>query len=720
MARGVRGGRDGQRDGRRGRDRELARRHDPRDVRPAARSSTTGIRIVGEVERAGPARPRRAARPAIDWIERVYSHAQALAQADEFLRGPRLAGPDDLQHGRRRADDRRAARAAARRRSRRRGWPRLYGLEILADEHPDRRRQPDPVRGPGPRRTPLPELRRPTARPARRRRSSSPSATCPGSLHRCLGAFATAASTSRASSRGPARTAPLGVRLLGRPRRRRRRAGLRRRASTSSGRRPRWSGSSARIRARRERLKSADQCVSGRDVRDPRLAPGRLTSRRGCARSAGDPMHLPTFRHGWSRRRRTCARWSAALVGTERRPALARRPIDGSAAPGTIGRSPTATTAAVRPDAPGRRPRPTGRHGQVRRSDDQARAARPDGSAGATAAEGVTAAALPPARRMPITGNPPARQPVRRARSRAAAGDGRSSRPIRASRSGPDHVDPGRQHDASGSSTRTGQRWSTTVDLVDFFSCPPRLRAFVFDPRVIYDSLHGAGSRPRSSCDCHPGGGQTRHRLHRRRRLATADPTGDWLVRSLPFTRRPAGLSRPRHVDRQGRLRAPTRSSSSPADVLGCDGGAYSAPTMLVSTGRSSLGTVGRSTSYTIALFRRRCILPVGRRSRRRPRRRRCTSSIQSNGRRRHDEPSICVSPATAATNTVDAVGDQSTSPQPMASRLLGRSAASAAARAPRSVTTASTPARPSRSGRTTSSPSCRLGCTPAGDRRDA
>ena len=45
-----------------------------------------GVRIVGEV--SVPVRLALVALPgqSVDWIERVYSHAQALAQADEFLR----------------------------------------------------------------------------------------------------------------------------------------------------------------------------------------------------------------------------------------------------------------------------------------------------------------------------------------------------------------------------------------------------------------------------------------------------------------------------------------------------------------------------------------------------------------------------------------------------------------------------------------------------------
>ena len=47
----------------------------------------------------------------LDDIERVYSHIQALGQAEAFLRSRPWQLADDLQHGRRRQGDRRPARA---------------------------------------------------------------------------------------------------------------------------------------------------------------------------------------------------------------------------------------------------------------------------------------------------------------------------------------------------------------------------------------------------------------------------------------------------------------------------------------------------------------------------------------------------------------------------------------------------------------------------------
>ena len=91
-----------------------------------------GIRIVGET--SVPVRLALVALPgqSIDWIDRVYSHAQALAQADEFLRARdwevmttyNTAGAARMIAEQR---ERRAAAIAS---------PRvaaLYGLEILAE-----------------------------------------------------------------------------------------------------------------------------------------------------------------------------------------------------------------------------------------------------------------------------------------------------------------------------------------------------------------------------------------------------------------------------------------------------------------------------------------------------------------------------------------------------------------------------------------------------------
>jgi prephenate dehydratase len=146
-----------------------------------------GIRIVGEV--SVPVRLALLALPgqAIEWIDRVYSHAQALAQADEFLRSRdwqvmttyNTAGAARMIAER---HDRRAAAIAS---------PRvaaLYGLEILAAD----------IQSGGENRTRFAVLARDGApAPAMQVASSARRTTLvfavrnvPGSLHRCLGAFA--------------------------------------------------------------------------------------------------------------------------------------------------------------------------------------------------------------------------------------------------------------------------------------------------------------------------------------------------------------------------------------------------------------------------------------------------------------------------------------------------------------------------------------------------
>ena len=162
-----------------------------------------GIRIVGEV--SVPVRLALVALPgqSLDWIERVYSHAQALAQADEFLRTRdwqvmttyNTAGAARMIAEKR---ERHAAAVAS---------PRvadLYGLEILAAniQSGDDNRTRFAVLGregsagtslpaePGPRKTTLVFAVR----------------NVPGSLNRCLGAFASrGVNLSRLESR-PART----------------------------------------------------------------------------------------------------------------------------------------------------------------------------------------------------------------------------------------------------------------------------------------------------------------------------------------------------------------------------------------------------------------------------------------------------------------------------------------------------------------------------------
>jgi len=156
-----------------------------------------GIRIVGEV--AVPVRLALLALPgqSLDWIDRVYSHAQALVQADAFLRSREwqvmttynTAGAARMIAERR---ERRAAAVAS---------PRvaaLYGLEILADDiqagEENRTRfavlaleaaaGASSAAG-----TPAAE---PPSAPETAFRTTLVFAVrnVPGSLHRCLGAFA--------------------------------------------------------------------------------------------------------------------------------------------------------------------------------------------------------------------------------------------------------------------------------------------------------------------------------------------------------------------------------------------------------------------------------------------------------------------------------------------------------------------------------------------------
>ena len=69
---------------------------------------------------------------------------------------------------------------------------------------------------------------------------------------------------------------------------------------------------------------------------------------------------------------------------------------------------------------------------------------------------------------------------------------------------GPDHVMQA-VNTTFRISSRTGAT-AATVDLVDFFgiSSIPGYEAEVFDPRVIYDSLHGRWIAIETSFDCYP------------------------------------------------------------------------------------------------------------------------------------------------------------------------------------------------------------------------
>jgi prephenate dehydratase len=181
-----------------------------------------GVRIVGEV--SVPVRLALLALPGerLDRIERVYSHAQGLAQADEFLRGRdwQVMTAYNTAGAARMVAERREPRAAAV------ASPRvaaIYGLAILADgiQTGDDNRTRFAVlgreAGPGA----AEAADRPGAGavppPARGRRASTARSlkttlvfavrNVPGSLNRCLSAFADrGVNLSRLESR-PARTA---------------------------------------------------------------------------------------------------------------------------------------------------------------------------------------------------------------------------------------------------------------------------------------------------------------------------------------------------------------------------------------------------------------------------------------------------------------------------------------------------------------------------------
>ena len=163
-----------------------------------------GVRIVGEV--SVPVRLALVALTgqSVDQIERVYSHAQALAQADAFLRSRDwqvMTTYNTAGAARMIADGRERAAAAI-------ASPRvagLYGLEVLADN----------VQSGDGNRTRFAVLALEGSTAAARSADPGQRKTTlvfavrnvPGSLHRCLGAFATrGVNLSRLESR-PARTA---------------------------------------------------------------------------------------------------------------------------------------------------------------------------------------------------------------------------------------------------------------------------------------------------------------------------------------------------------------------------------------------------------------------------------------------------------------------------------------------------------------------------------
>jgi prephenate dehydratase len=164
----------------------------------------SGVRIVGEV--SVPVRLALLAMPgqSINWIGRVYSHAQALAQADEFLRSRdwqvmttyNTAGAARMiaEKHERGAAAIASPRVAA-----------LYGLEVLAAD----------VQSGAENRTRFAILRREGEAQPQAATTDEPLKTTlvfavrnvPGSLNRCLGCFATRGlNLSRLESR-PTRTA---------------------------------------------------------------------------------------------------------------------------------------------------------------------------------------------------------------------------------------------------------------------------------------------------------------------------------------------------------------------------------------------------------------------------------------------------------------------------------------------------------------------------------
>jgi prephenate dehydratase len=146
-----------------------------------------GIRIVGEV--AVPVRLALLALPgqSLDWIDRVYSHAQALVQADAFLssREWQVMTTYNTAGAARMIAERRERRAAAV------ASPRvaeLYGLEILANDI--QAGEENRTRFAVLARTDDEIVPRPAAATRYRTTLLFAVRNVPGSLHRCLGAFA--------------------------------------------------------------------------------------------------------------------------------------------------------------------------------------------------------------------------------------------------------------------------------------------------------------------------------------------------------------------------------------------------------------------------------------------------------------------------------------------------------------------------------------------------
>jgi prephenate dehydratase len=150
------------------------------------------VRIVGEV--AVPVRLALLALPgqSLDWIDRVYSHAQALVQADAFLRSRewQVMTTYNTAGAARMISERRERRAAAV------ASPRvaaLYGLEILADDIQagEENRTRFAVLALGKNGGATIGATSPAAPDAGYRTTLVFAVrNVPGSLHRCLGAFA--------------------------------------------------------------------------------------------------------------------------------------------------------------------------------------------------------------------------------------------------------------------------------------------------------------------------------------------------------------------------------------------------------------------------------------------------------------------------------------------------------------------------------------------------
>ena len=234
-------------------------------------SSTTRRSSARSSSRSG---CRLAALPGqgLDDIERVYSHIQALGQAEAFLRtrpwqllttyNTAGAGKSIVERGERGAAAVLSPRAAA-----------LFGLEILADDIRDVAGQPDAVPHPcAARRGDLPRVRSTAVH--RGRRSPWRCATSRARCSRCSRCSPPRPEHEQARVAAEPRTR-LGVRLLGRPRRGRRR--------------PRDAGGARRTRRRHDdaRVLGSYPRGDGRLIGERgRQAPARVGSRHAARRGS--------------------------------------------------------------------------------------------------------------------------------------------------------------------------------------------------------------------------------------------------------------------------------------------------------------------------------------------------------------------------------------------------------------------------------------------------